>query len=167
MIASKDDLEDALYRKGVGMMILNAANKIFVGQRLHNKEPAWQMPQGGIDPDEDLDQAMFRELQEEIGTRHVEIMGRSKTWHAYDHPPEIAKHSWGGKYKGQKQIWYALRFQGTDEEINIHTRHPEFRAWKWVTKEELVALIVPFKRDLYIRVLEDLWPYVEQNHKAP
>jgi putative (di)nucleoside polyphosphate hydrolase len=151
---------DPLYRPAVGMMILNDDNKIFIGQRMDSKEPAWQMPQGGIGPHEDTDQAMLRELQEEIGTRNVEIIVKSKTWYKYDLPPELATRLWNGKFKGQKQIWYALRFRGDDEEINIQTYHPEFRAWKWVDKEELLELIIPFKRDLYARVLKDLWTYI-------
>lgn len=156
----ENEFGDPLYRPAVGMMILNAENKIFVGQRRDNKEPAWQMPQGGIGPQEDTDQAMLRELQEEIGTRNVEIIVKSKTWYKYDLPLELAERLWGGKYKGQKQIWYALRFRGDDAEINIHTYHPEFREWKWVEKEHLLELIVPFKRELYARILKDLWVYV-------
>ena len=155
-----DDFVDPLYRPAVGMMLINRENKVFVGQRCDNKEPAWQMPQGGIGPHEDTDQAMLRELQEEIGTRNVEIIVKSKVWYKYDLPKHLADRLWNGKFKGQKQIWYALRFRGADEDINIHTYHPEFRAWKWVEKEEILELIIPFKRDLYTRVLHDLWPYV-------
>jgi len=155
-----DDFGDPLYRPGVGMMILNEENKIFVGQRRDTKEPAWQMPQGGIGPHEETDQAMLRELEEEIGTRNIEIIVKSKAWYKYDLPTEIAKRLWGGKFKGQKQIWYALRFHGEDKEININTYRPEFCAWKWVGKAELLELIIPFKRHLYEQVLEDLWGYV-------
>lgn len=160
---SDNEFGDPLYRPAVGMMILNAENKIFVGQRLDNKEPAWQMPQGGIGPHEDTDQAMLRELEEEIGTRNVEIIVKAKTWYKYDLPPEIAGRLWNGKFKGQKQIWYVLRFRGKDEDININTYRPEFRSWKWVEKEELLKLIVPFKKELYGRILEELWEYVEKN----
>ena len=156
----EDDFGDPLYRSAVGMMVLNNENKIFLGQRADSKDPAWQMPQGGIGPQEDTDQAMLRELQEEIGTRNVEIIVKSKTWYKYDLPPELAKRLWNGKFKGQRQIWYALRFRGRDEDINIHTYHPEFRAWKWVEKEELLELIIPFKQDLYASVFKDLWDYV-------
>ena len=153
---------DPLYRSAVGMMILNTENKIFVGQRLDNKEPAWQMPQGGIGPHEDTDQAMLRELEEEIGTRNVEIIVKSKTWYRYDLPLEIAGRLWNGKFKGQKQIWYVLRFRGEDKDINIKTYQPEFRSWKWVDKKELLDLIVPFKKELYARILKELWDYVEK-----
>lgn len=155
-----DDFGDPLYRPAVGMMILNAENKIFVGQRLDITEHAWQMPQGGIGPHENADQAMLRELEEEIGTRNVEIIVKSKTWYKYDLPAEIAERLWNGRFKGQKQIWYALRFRGQDEDINIHTYQPEFRTWKWVDKTELLDLIIPFKRELYERILEELWDYV-------
>lgn len=156
----EEDQEDSLYRPGIGMMILNAENKIFVAQRIDNEEPAWQMPQGGIDPHEDADQAMFRELQEEIGTRNVEIIAKSKTWYKYDLPPDLAKRLWSGKFKGQKQIWYVLRFRGQDKDINISTHRPEFRNWKWAEKEELLELIVPFKRELYAHILKDLWIHI-------
>lgn len=159
----KMEFGDPLYRPAVGMMILNADNKIFVGQRLDNKDPAWQMPQGGIGPNENTDQAMLRELQEEIGTRDVEIIVKSKRWYKYDLPPTLAKRLWNGKYKGQKQLWYALRFRGKDEDIDINTYHPEFRTWKWVDKEELLEIIVPFKRELYAHVFKDLWIYVSEN----
>ena len=158
-----DDFGDPLYRPAVGMMILNAENKIFVGQRLDSKEPAWQMPQGGIGPHEDTDQAMLRELEEEIGTRNVEIIVKSKNWYKYDLPAEIAGRLWNGKFKGQKQIWYVLRFRGQDKDININTYRPEFRSWKWVEKTELLELIVPFKHELYARILEELWGYVPKN----
>lgn len=153
-----------LYRCGVGMMLVNDENKIFVGQRYRKKTPAWQMPQGGIDQNEELDQAMLRELQEEIGTCCVEILAKSKKWYSYDLPPEDAARLWGGRFKGQRQIWYALRFRGEDKDINIQTRHPEFREWKWVPKEDVLGLIVPFKEKLYRDVLTDLWPYVEQGN---
>ena len=160
MHASEEEFGDPLYRPAVGMMILNTENKIFVGQRIDNKDAAWQMPQGGIGPHEDTDQAMLRELQEEIGTHHVEIIVKSKHWYKYDLPPELAERLWNGKFKGQTQIWYALRFRGLDEEINIHTYHPEFQSWKWVDREELLELIVSFKKDLYLRILNDLWPCI-------
>ncbi len=156
----KEPFGDPLYRPAVGMMLLNEENKIFVGQRADYEADAWQMPQGGIAPHEDVDQAMLRELDEEVGTRNVEILVKSKKWYKYDLPRELAKRLWRGKYKGQQQIWYALRFCGEDSDINIQTYHPEFREWKWIEKEDLLDLIIPFKRDLYTQVLEDLWPYV-------
>jgi putative (di)nucleoside polyphosphate hydrolase len=160
MTFKNDEFGDPQYRPAVGMMILNSENKIFAGQRVDTKAPAWQMPQGGVGPFEDLDQAMLRELEEEIGTKNVEIIVKSKTWYKYDLPVDIAKRLWGGKYKGQRQIWYVLRFRGQDEEINVNTYHAEFQKWKWFEKDELLELIVPFKKDLYAQVFTDLWPYV-------
>lgn len=160
MHLSKEDSEDPLYRPGVGMIILNNKNKIFVGQRIDSPFPAWQMPQGGIDKDEDLDQAMLRELEEEIGTRNVKIVTKSKCWYKYDLPQELSGKLWKGRFKGQKQIWFILRFYGKDEDINIHTSHPEFRNWKWADKDEVIELAAPFKRELYTHVFNDLWDYV-------
>lgn len=168
MRALQDEFGDPLYRPGVGMMILNRENKIFVGQRKGGKELAWQMPQGGIGPHEDTDQAMLRELQEEIGTRNVEIIVKSKNWYKYDLPSHLAGRLWSGHYKGQRQIWYVLRFRGKNEDINVNTYHPEFCDWKWVSKKELLTLIVPFKQELYKRLLEDLWHYVvNEEEKDP
>ena len=160
MPVREEEGEDPLYRPAVGMMLVNPENKIFVGQRSDSQDPAWQMPQGGIDLSEETDQAMLRELQEEIGTRNVDIMAHSKTWYKYDLPESLAGRLWNGRFKGQKQIWYALRFRGKDEEINIHTDHPEFRDWKWVDKTDILTLSIFFKKDLYARVLHDLWPYI-------
>jgi putative (di)nucleoside polyphosphate hydrolase len=157
---SQEAFSDPSYRAGIGMMIVNHENKIFVGQRLNLVQEAWQMPQGGIDPHEDPDQAMLRELTEEIGTSNVEIIVKSKKWYQYDLPSQVRARVWNGQFRGQKQLWYALRFKGTDKEINIHTPHPEFCAWKWVNKEELLNLIVPFKKDIYIQVLDEFWPFV-------
>ena len=157
---SQDETSTELYRLGIGMMMVNAENKIFVGQRLDIIDSAWQMPQGGVDRHETTDQAMLRELEEEIGTRDVEVIVKSEKLYRYNLPLELSGRLWGGKYKGQRQIWYALRFRGKDKDINIKTRDPEFRDWKWGTKDELLDIIVPFKKNLYECVLEDLWPYV-------
>ena len=157
---SPDESWDTQYRRGVGMILLNKHNQVFVGQRLDNRQEAWQMPQGGIDRKESPDQAMLRELQEETGTRNVEIIAKSSKWYRYDLPDDLGAKLWGGRYKGQQQIWYLLRFRGEDKEINIHTHHPEFRSWKWVDKDEIMELIVPFKKELYNQILSDLWPFV-------
>lgn len=162
MPIKKNDFGDPYYRSAVGMMMLNAENKIFIGQRTDSRDPAWQMPQGGIGPHEDTDQAMLRELEEEIGTKNVEIIVKSKTWYKYDLPLDLAERLWSGKYKGQKQIWYVLRYRGKDEDININTYHPEFCSWRWAEKEELLELIVPFKKELYQKIFDDLWPYIEK-----
>ena len=140
------------YRKGVGLMLFNPVGMVWVGRRLDQQGEAWQMPQGGIDEGETPEQAALRELEEEIGTASAVIVGESKGWLTYDLPPELVGVAWKGRYRGQKQKWFALRFTGTDEEINIAGEHPEFAEWRWVEFERLIELIVPFKRDLYAQV---------------
>jgi putative (di)nucleoside polyphosphate hydrolase len=117
--------------------------------------PAWQMPQGGIDPGETPREAAMRELCEETGTDKAEIIAESRVLHRYDLPVEIAGQMWGGRFRGQKQIWFAMRFTGEDIDINITTQHPEFDAWKWVAADELPELIVPFKRAIYLAIFEE------------
>jgi putative (di)nucleoside polyphosphate hydrolase len=116
---------------------------------------AWQMPQGGIDPGETPRQAALRELGEEVGTDKAEIIGESRVLHRYDLPVEIAGQMWGGRFRGQTQIWFAMRFLGKDVDINIATEHPEFNAWKWVAPDEWPELIVPFKRAIYVAILDE------------
>ncbi|WP_413206258.1 RNA pyrophosphohydrolase [Rhodospirillum sp. A1_3_36] len=148
------------YRRGVGIMLLNQAGQVFVGQRIDTPD-AWQMPQGGIDRGEDPEDAAFRELEEEIGTNAATILGETEDWLRYDLPPDIQKKVWKGKYRGQEQKWYAMRLAGPDRLIDIETDHPEFDAWKWVPLDQLIPLIVPFKRALYTDVIAALGPYVK------
>jgi putative (di)nucleoside polyphosphate hydrolase len=144
------------YRPGVGIMLLNRQGQIFVGRRIDMPiMPAWQMPQGGIDPGESLPEAAMRELEEEIGTDKAEILGESRCWLTYDLPVELANGMWGGRYRGQRQKWFAMRFTGSDRDINLATKHPEFDAWQWVAPASLAELIVPFKRQLYIDILAE------------
>ena len=137
------------YRPNVGVILVNQDGLVFVAARLDNPADAWQMPQGGIDKGEDPREAAVRELEEEIGTAKVEILAESEGWYEYDLPPELIGRMWGGKYRGQKQKWFVLRFLGKDSDIDLNTRHPEFRDWKWVPFEQVPDLIVPFKRALY------------------
>ena len=149
--------DDHLYRRGVGVMLLNAKRKVFVAARIDNPADAWQMPQGGIDADEEPWPAALRELEEEtgIGPELVELVAQCPDCLRYDLPEEWRPRLWGGKWKGQAQYWYLLRFLGSDEDVNLATGDPEFRDWKWVEPAELPELIVPFKRDLYRRLLSE------------
>lgn len=145
--------EDLPYRPCAGIMLANTEGKVFVGQRI-DKAPegdAWQMPQGGIDDGEDVEQAALRELVEETGISSglVDIIARSRNEHFYDLPEELLGKIWKGKYRGQRQWWFLMRFKGADSDINIETQHPEFSRWQWVSPERLPQLIVPFKKRLY------------------
>jgi len=142
------------YRRGVGIMLLNREGKVFVGQRLDKTSEAWQMPQGGIDGDETPLVAAKRELLEETGTDKAELVYEIPEWLFYDLPGEIAAKLWGGRYKGQMQRWFVMKFTGGDKDINLATPIPEFMTWKWAGTDELPDLIVPFKRELYGRLLD-------------
>ena len=150
------------YRPCAGVMLANRDGRIFVGQRLETSSEAWQMPQGGIDPGEDAEEAAIRELGEETGVHGglVEIVARSRTEHFYDLPDNLMGRLWGGKYRGQRQYWFLMRFMGEDGDVDIRTSHQEFRAWRWAELDELERLIVPFKRPLYHAVVEEFRPFV-------
>lgn len=150
------------YRACVGILMFNAAARVFVAQRIDTPTPAWQMPQGGIDAGEAPRAAALRELEEEIGTRAVEIVGETRGWIRYDLPPEIRDGRWKGRYVGQAQKWVAARFLGRDADITLDTDHPEFSDWRWVELETLPELIVPFKRAVYEAVVAELGPIVRR-----
>ena len=143
------------YRPCVGVVLIDRRGMIFAGRRKDIDAPAWQMPQGGIDRGEEPEAAALRELQEEAGVApdRVEVIGRTPDWVTYDLPPELLGKVWGGKYRGQKQLWFLLRFLGEDAEIDIDTEHPEFREWRWVSADEMLEAIVPFKRAVYAEVV--------------
>lgn len=144
-----------IYRLGVGALLLNNQNQVFVAQRI-DTPGAWQMPQGGIDKGEDPRKTVMRELGEEIGTNHAEIIAETTDWLIYDLPDELRNNVWGGKYRGQKQKWFALRFTGTDADIDLSADdHPEFDTWRWVEIGQLTDLIVPFKRLLYENIVDE------------
>lgn len=151
MALSADDIALLPYRPCVGLMLLNRDGRIFAGQRIDNPNNAWQMPQGGIDDDETPREAALRELREETGISptHVEVLRESEAWRHYDLPVSLVPKLWSGRYRGQKQRWFALKFTGADSLVRIDTEEPEFRTWSWMDHDELFSKIVPFKRDTY------------------
>jgi putative (di)nucleoside polyphosphate hydrolase len=146
---------DLPYRPAAGIMLLNSEGKVFVACRIDTTAEAWQMPQGGLDPGEDPQAGMLRELEEETGisANQVEIVAKAPELLHYDLPEDLRKKVWGGKYRGQAQHWFLLRYLGQDDEIDIATRHPEFRAWRWADVAQVPELIVPFKQALYRQVV--------------
>ena len=150
-----EEIERLPYRPCVGVMLVNAQGEVFVGQRIDNPGPAWQMPQGGIDPGESVETAALRELGEETGIAPdlVRVEAESPDWVTYDLPHELVPKIWGGRFRGQKQKWVLMRFLGTDDQVNIATDHPEFSAWRWIAPADLPGVIVPFKRQVYEEVL--------------
>ena len=153
--SSSHRLSSLPYRLGVGIMLFDRDGRVFVARRIDAKADAWQMPQGGIDGEEAPRAAALRELEEEIGTANAMILAESKDWHAYDLPPHLIGRVWGGRFRGQRQKWFAARFMGKDAEIDLATKHPEFDAWQWVEVERLTGLIVPFKRKLYTALVDE------------
>ena len=156
------DFDHLPYRPCAGVMLVNHANLVFVGQRIDNPEDAWQMPQGGIDPGEEAEEAAIRELAEETGVSAglVDILARTREDLVYDLPPELVGKVWKGRFRGQRQSWFLARFNGADGDIDIQTAHPEFRAWRWVEPAQLPSLIVPFKRKLYEDIVTEFSPYL-------
>jgi len=143
------------YRPAAAIMLLNAENRVWVGQRIDNTLEAWQMPQGGLDPGEDPRLGALRELEEETGIRPdlVRVIMEAPAPLHYELPEDLKGKIWGGRYRGQSQHWFLARFLGADADVNIRTAHPEFRAWKWADPRDLPDMIVPFKRALYEDVL--------------
>jgi putative (di)nucleoside polyphosphate hydrolase len=150
---------DLPYRPCVGIMLFNQDGKVFVGKRIDQTVEGWQMPQGGIDKGEEPKEAVLRELHEEVGTSKAEILGEMEDWVTYDLPKHLIGVAFHGKYRGQKQKWFALRFTGRDSDIDLAAHEPEFADFKWVDLHELPDLIVPFKRDTYRQVIAVLGKY--------
>ena len=153
------ETKDLPYRKGVGIMLFNKESKIFVGKRLDNQS-AWQMPQGGVDGNENVVETAQRELQEETGITSIQIIKQSKKQYKYDLPESVRGRIWKGKFKGQEQTWFLVKFLGEDREINLQQKQPEFKDWKWVPIGELESLIVPFKKDLYREITEEFKSFI-------
>jgi putative (di)nucleoside polyphosphate hydrolase len=152
----KEPVPNDDYRRCVGIMLINRKGQVFVGSRVErNFRNAWQMPQGGIDRGETPKQAALRELHEEVGTNKAEVLAEHPAWLRYDLPPELSRRTWRGKFRGQTQKWFAMRFLGEDRDIRLDAHHQEFEAWKWVAMAELPRLIVPFKRAVYEAVVEE------------
>ena len=152
-----EEISKLPYRPCVGLMLMNAEGEVFVGQRTDRNVEAWQMPQGGVDKGEAPQDAALRELEEETGITPdlVDIVAASETWLPYELPHELVPKLWKGKYRGQEQKWFLLRFNGRDDQVNIQTAHPEFSKWRWLPLADLVDNIVPFKRDVYVAVLKE------------
>ena len=143
-------------RIGVGIILLNKKNKVFVGKRIDNPKNFWQMPQGGVNQNENLLHAAKRELEEETGIKSVELVKELKEWLQYDLPKNLLGKIWEGKYRGQNQKWFIMNFIGKDDEINIKTKNPEFLDWKWIKISELPKIAVNFKIELYKKIKEEL-----------
>jgi putative (di)nucleoside polyphosphate hydrolase len=146
------------YRPCIGIFLLDPRNRVFIGRRAGMPEDGWQMPQGGIDEGETPEIAGLREMREEIGTDRATLLRRFDGWLSYDLPPAIAGTLWGGRYCGQTQLWIAYRFTGRDSDIRLDTHQREFDAWRWAVPETVADLIVPFKRPVYRRVVEEFRP---------
>ena len=143
-----------LYRPCVGIVLFNKDGLIFLGKRNDVSQESWQMPQGGIDANEKPEAAALRELEEETGVKTVKIMDHTKDWLTYDYPLQVVNRRFSNYYRGQRQLWFAMRFLGSDEEINLHTNHPEFNSWKWSNIDELVPLVVDFKKPVYREIVK-------------
>ena len=158
-------IETLPYRRGVGAVIFNSSGLVWLGRRLSNTTnkitDSWQMPQGGIDKNESPEIAVLREVEEETGTKKVEIIGQLKDWVDYELPPNLVGVAWNGKFRGQSQLWFALRFRGndTDFDLTVHG-NPEFSEWRWAELASLPKLIVPFKREIYTQIAVEFkhWP---------
>ena len=151
-----DNKQNLPLRLGVGIILLNKENKVFVGRRLDNPLKFWQMPQGGINNGESFFRAAKRELEEETAITKVKLIKELDDWLIYNLPDDLLGKIWQGKYRGQKQKWFVMKFEGEDQEINVNTKSPEFLEWKWVNPDELPKIVVNFKTDIYKTLLVKL-----------
>ncbi len=143
-------------RLGVGVVLLNSDNKVFVGKRIDNPVNFWQMPQGGVNDNENLLYAANRELKEETGVKSTKLIKEIDNWLTYELPKNLLGKIWKGKYRGQKQKWFIMRFVGDEEEINIKTKNAEFKEWKWIDVNQLLNVVVRFKHDVYKTIVKEL-----------
>jgi len=143
-------------RLGVGIVLLNSDNKVFVGKRIDNSVNFWQMPQGGVDDNENLLYAANRELKEETGVKSTKLIKEIDNWLIYELPKNLLGKIWKGKYRGQKQKWFIMRFVGDEEEINIKTKNAEFKEWKWIDVNQLLNVVIDFKLDVYKSIVKEL-----------
>ena len=155
------DVQKLPFRIGVGIIVLNNKNQVFVGKRKDNPGNNWQMPQGGIDEGEDFISAMKRELMEETSIKNIKILKELEHLYQYDLPKNLVGIIWKGKFRGQKQKWFITRFLGKDSEINLKTKHPEFIEWKWIEPEKLPEVIVYFKKEIYLSLLKEIKLFIE------
>ena len=144
------------YRNGVGIVVLNNENKVFVAKRIDNPKNFWQMPQGGVDEGENLLNAAYRELKEETSIFNVKLIKEIEDWTQYDLPSKLIGIIWKGRYKGQKQKWFIFKFLGKDTEINIKTKNPEFLDWKWIEIGKITEIVVDFKKEVYQKVEKEI-----------
>ena len=155
------DVQKLPFRIGVGIIVLNNKNQVFVGKRKDNPGNNWQMPQGGIDKGEDFISAMKRELMEETSIKNIKILKELEHLYQYDLPKNLVGIIWKGKFRGQKQKWFITRFLGEDTEINLKTKHPEFIEWKWIEPEKLPEVIVYFKKEIYLSLVKEIKLLIE------
>tara|TARA_B100000945_G_scaffold24632_1_gene17225 strand:+ start:5372 stop:5848 length:477 start_codon:yes stop_codon:yes gene_type:complete len=144
-----DKFKNLPLRKGVGIILLNSENKVFVARRIDNPKNFWQMPQGGVDKNEDFLTAALRELKEETNIENVELIKELEGTTTYELPDNLLGIIWKGKYRGQKQKWFLMRFKGNENEINLRTKHPEFLDWQWIELDKITKYVVNFKLDIY------------------
>ena len=148
-------------RKGVGVVVLNHENKVFVGKRKDNPVDKWQMPQGGVDQGESFLNAMKRELFEETNIKNIKVIKEIEGFFEYELPKELIGIIWKGKFRGQKQKWFIVKFIGDEKEINLKTKNPEFIEWKWILPENLPDVIVDFKRNMYLKLLKSIRVFID------
>ena len=148
--------EEIPLRLGVGIILLNNNNEVLVGKRIDNPKNFWQMPQGGVNDNEDFFKAAKRELEEETGVKSIKLIKELKGWFSYDLPEHLMGKIWKGKYRGQKQKWFIMKFLGDDREINIKTEKPEFLDWKWIPFSELPGVAVEFKSNIYKKIAKEI-----------